>query len=503
MSHCHARRSLCLITAAIGGGLSYGFSQAGTLKNLNNATYGTLQAVTANVLNQGAMILVGQQDHFNWKSVGMAAVTAPMNNYFDNKVGNSNIGYRLLNQTAQSLVSQKAQQLFYGGRFDWKQVTTDAFGNTLGNKFVDDVVNPYLEEKKLQREKREQDEINRSAAKERVRQDVGLNEMTRDPVTGKYRYPDGREMPAMFVDSGQIMTDAPQGASRLTISNVAGDFEEEIAAKGNAEQALLHNAEQVLLHNPDINEDLIRRAAERMQMTHFNSSGSMDYHPNIPDYLIDHIFGGNSEDIYNSRFLNFNTQLEPGLIRTSSPLDGLAVGAVSLRRKVLGSFGGSVVANNLVRETVLANIAESRAVREASNFGTSRVAELERVQTATDFYRAQGFTGARLDSHLAGIDFSQPVDVIRLSQGERLSQFATSSDRIGNYFAGANANRFRLGVYDPTARIKLNFSVEQPTFVLRSTTADFNYASKNYFSRGGETQYFAGPDYLKNFRLNR
>ena len=88
-------------------------------------------------------------------------------------------------------------------------------------------------------------------------------------------------------------------------------------------------------------------------------------------------------------------------------------------------------------------------------------------------------------------------------QGDRLSQFATNSDRVGNYLTDVDANRFRLGIYDPTARMKLDFSVQQPTFSLRSTTADFNYASKNYFSRGGETQYFVGPDYLKNFRLNQ
>ncbi|ODB85654.1 hypothetical protein A3194_12535 [Candidatus Thiodiazotropha endoloripes] len=167
------------------------------------------------------------------------------------------------------------------------------------------------------------------------------------------------------------------------------------------------------------------------------------------------------------------------------------------------SRGSATTASSATRARIEANIAESRAARESSNFNTSHVAEIERIQTAKDFYSAQGFSGARLESHVAGIDFSQPVNVVRLDSGAQLSQFALNTDRIGNYFTDVNANRFRLGIYVPTARMKLDFSVTQPTSALRSTTADFNYTSRDYFARGGETQYFVGSDFLQNFRLSQ
>lgn len=83
-----------------------------------------------------------------------------------------------------------------------------------------------------------------------------------------------------------------------------------------------------------------------------------------------------------------------------------------------------------MRSRVMANIAESRAARQASNFGQH--ANFER---AYGFYRSGGWGADRTLSHLQGIDFTKPVSVMSLPQGTGAVQYMYPNTSVGNYFA--------------------------------------------------------------------
>lgn len=58
-----------------------------------------------------------------------------------------------------------------------------------------------------------------------------------------------------------------------------------------------------------------------------------------------------------------------------------------------------------------------------------------RQALARDFYETNtDWDAARIDSHLSGIDFTKPVDIVNIPEGAQLSQWNFAGSRVGNYF---------------------------------------------------------------------
>ncbi|WP_256592732.1 polymorphic toxin type 46 domain-containing protein [Pseudomonas sp. 43NM1] len=58
-----------------------------------------------------------------------------------------------------------------------------------------------------------------------------------------------------------------------------------------------------------------------------------------------------------------------------------------------------------------------------------------RKETATEFYRTQGFEETNIPGHLSGIDFNQPVNVETLNRGKTVYQFQSPGAPQGNYYS--------------------------------------------------------------------
>jgi len=124
----------------------------------------------------------------------------------------------------------------------------------------------------------------------------------------------------------------------------------------------------------------------------------------------------------------------------------------------------------------------------------------QRQAIARDFYRRTGFDEARIESHLNGIDFSQPVEVVTLPAGTQLSQ-RNFPGELGNYFAELGKGPQGLGVYT-NGRVESGFTFLESVQALRSTAADaadfWSVRGWTVQATGGETQYF-----LSNQSLGR
>jgi hypothetical protein len=126
--------------AAIGGGVTAGM---GAYFGQTAGSYPALAARAAggNAITQGLAMAAGYQDQFNWRSVAVSAVSAPLAAQTSSAIAGSQFGKdagywgtrlttNLVNGTGIQLV-RKA--LYNGGKIDYEQITADAFGNTLGN----------------------------------------------------------------------------------------------------------------------------------------------------------------------------------------------------------------------------------------------------------------------------------------------------------------------------------------------------------------------------------
>ena len=117
----------------------------------------------------------------------------------------------------------------------------------------------------------------------------------------------------------------------------------------------------------------------------------------------------------------------------------------------------------------------------------------QRRQTAKDFYKRMGWSDEKIDSHMQGIDFSKPVDVVTLTPEDSLVQYQVPGRPTGNYFAPEGTSPESIGV-DPTGRVAQTFSPTQNVEVLQSTAADTSgnlSLPANARGAGGGTQYFA------------
>jgi hypothetical protein len=144
-------------------------------------------------------------------------------------------------------------------------------------------------------------------------------------------------------------------------------------------------------------------------------------------------------------------------------------------------------------ERAAAERAAGRTLERAAVDGSERTLEelfAERQALARGFYESAGWDN--IDLHLAGIDFSQPVEIVRLAQNSRLVQYGFPGRPTGNYFADVGTSTTEIGV-NPAGRVPVIYTVNEEVSVLRSTAANTMHNTALPASArgtGGGIQYF-------------
>lgn len=217
-----------------------------------------------------------------------------------------------------------------------------------------------------------------------------------------------------------------------------------------------------------------------------------DANESIQEYRSGHVFRG--------MVLTTETALDllPFTPLAGSAVNGIRYGArgVSAAGSRLGLFGRDAVeetvsSGSLLRTHIEANIAASKAAREGSNF-----APFSRQAEAFEFYSNSGYSAEDIFDHLRGIDFSRPVNKVKINMGDEAIQYMFPKQaRIGNYFAEPGTAGHTLGIYT-SGRSPVLFKANRDILALRSTTAPMidNYSMARYSwhieTEGGATQYF-------------
>jgi hypothetical protein len=103
-----------------------------------------MRAATANVMTQGIGVLTGLQDRFDWKSVAASAVGGAVGSYVGEQLKTSTMfsdwgktAADLARGTISGFAAGTAAAVARGGRISIQQVATDAFGNALGWSLAD------------------------------------------------------------------------------------------------------------------------------------------------------------------------------------------------------------------------------------------------------------------------------------------------------------------------------------------------------------------------------
>jgi Bacterial toxin 46 len=127
-----------------------------------------------------------------------------------------------------------------------------------------------------------------------------------------------------------------------------------------------------------------------------------------------------------------------------------------------------------------------------------------RRKVAQDFYLKQGFDSDQARSHIKGIDFNKPVEVVQLKKGTVVEQWQILGGAQGNYYAPLGSPPSSLGI-SPQAvsrqtgelvdRIATKYILKDDVEVLRSTaskvTDTWSIPGKAVEADGGGTQFFS------------
>lgn len=162
---------------------------------------------------------------------------------------------------------------------------------------------------------------------------------------------------------------------------------------------------------------------------------------------------------------------EPGPLRplAKSPA-GEVTGVVALE---LADSAG-------VAQRALPSMSEAQPVLSLAEEGSSAAAALApplgvdtvlaaRQSVAQNFMRDMGWGDSRIEGHLKGIDFNQPVDLVELQAGQKLQQWQLPDRPTGHYFTDLGIPAEALGI-NPAGRVA-NVHVAPRDVVLRSTAA--------------------------------
>jgi hypothetical protein len=97
------------------------------------------RAAVANVATQGIKVAVGSQDHFEWKRVAASAVGAGVGGYLNSTGAFAEYG-QYGGAFARAGVAGLATAAAGGGKIEVERIAADAFGNTLGQAFGEEVL---------------------------------------------------------------------------------------------------------------------------------------------------------------------------------------------------------------------------------------------------------------------------------------------------------------------------------------------------------------------------
>jgi hypothetical protein len=128
-----------------------------------------------------------------------------------------------------------------------------------------------------------------------------------------------------------------------------------------------------------------------------------------------------------------------------------------------------------------------------------------RFNLADNYYYEAGYRD--YDSHLRGIDFDYPVDIVEIKKGEKVYQYSyldriTGEPKVGSYYySDKSVDVNKLG-FDVGSRKMIEVELEESGSFLRSRAAnieDWNGSDAIY--PGGETQLFNPNASLSNVRV--
>jgi len=125
----------------------------------------------------------------------------------------------------------------------------------------------------------------------------------------------------------------------------------------------------------------------------------------------------------------------------------------------------------------------------------ARIAEAAasgRRELAKRFYQEAGYTAEQTASHMAGIDFAQPVEQLIIPKGTRVVQYQRVGRPQGSYYAPEGTPASALGI-EAEGRVANVYTTTRDVRVLRSAAADTTNANVPAAARGsgGGTQYFS------------
>ncbi len=129
----------------------------------------------------------------------------------------------------------------------------------------------------------------------------------------------------------------------------------------------------------------------------------------------------------------------------------------------------------------------------------------ERKHKAFEFYKSQGFSEPDIPSHLSGIDFNQPVEVITLNNGKKLYQYQSPGAPQGNYYAvnpstqptelGISPMGFNRAFGEAQPKVQTQYITTNKVQVLKSKAKaidDFwSVKGQTYSTQGGGVQLFS------------
>jgi hypothetical protein len=129
--------ALGAISAGIGAGvgsLARGAGAIGTFAKANPKVFASLGAVAGNLAGQGIGVAIGLQPAFDWRSVAVSAITAPLGK----AIGGSTGGGQLENFVTDLGMSGVGVGIraALGEKIDGRRALADAFGNAIGNAIV-------------------------------------------------------------------------------------------------------------------------------------------------------------------------------------------------------------------------------------------------------------------------------------------------------------------------------------------------------------------------------
>ena len=136
--------------AALSGGVSGGLGGFAPLGG-DPASFGNLvtRAAVGSALTQGIGVATGLQRSFSWQSVAASGIGAGVGYGVGQALQGTGIN-PYVGAGLSGFAAGTATALARGGRVSVTQIATDAFGQALGNAFVDNIQNPGTQAQKLQ-----------------------------------------------------------------------------------------------------------------------------------------------------------------------------------------------------------------------------------------------------------------------------------------------------------------------------------------------------------------